>query len=174
MTKERELIERAQKGDHDAFLALLAQHDRQIMSVVFRFSGDLFDREDLYQEIFLHCFRSIKRYRFEALFRTWLYRLALNRCLRFMRKQRPMTELEEIPVSPPNGENRAMIRSIRQALSRLRGPQQISFHLYYIEDWSVERIAEVLGCSEGAVKSHLNRARVKIRADREVYQWRTT
>lgn len=170
---ERHLIERAQQGDREAFLDLLTQHDRQIMSVIFRFCGDLYDREDLYQEIFLQCFLSIKSYRYQSSFRTWLYRVALNRCIDYMRKQKPLTQLPHGAASPPDWERRAKLRAVHNALSRLKGPQRICFHLYYVEQWSLEEIKDLLGCGEGTVKSHLHRARAKIKQDDEVLLWQT-
>jgi len=56
-------------------------------------------------------------------------------------------------------------------LSRLKGPQRICFFLYYVEGWELRDIQEVVGLREGTVKSHLNRARQKIRNDREVLLW---
>jgi RNA polymerase sigma-70 factor (ECF subfamily) len=170
---ERELIERAQEGDSEAFLALLARYDRQIMSVVYRFAGNLYDREDLYQEIFLHCFRSIKSFRFRSSFLTWLYRLALNRCRSHIKKRPPLAEPRDTPAPEMDWERREKLEAVRRAALKLRGPQHICFHLYYVEDWNTARIAELLECSEGTVKSHLNRARLKIRAEREVLVWRT-
>ena len=170
---EQALVKCACKGDHDAFLALLAKYDRQIMSVVFRFTGDLFDREDLYQDIFLHCYRSIKKYRFDESFQNWLYRVALNRCIHFNKKKDPAVAQQDIAAAPPDWERREKMKAIRKAMSRLKGPQQICFHLYYIEDWDLQRIADVLGCARGTIKSHLDRARAKIKSDREVLLWQT-
>jgi RNA polymerase sigma-70 factor (ECF subfamily) len=173
MDDERVLIEQAQSGDQAAFLTLLSRYDRQIMSVVYRFTYDLYDREDLYQEIFLNCYRSIKRFRFRSSFSTWLYRIALNRCLTYMRKKKPTTEMVETPSPPLDWDRRERLMAIRRAMSRLRGQQKICFHLHYIEDWGTAQIAELIGRSEGTVKSHLNRARAKIRTDREVLVWQT-
>lgn len=177
MEPETALIAKARDGHHDAFLDLLSRYDRQIMSVVYRFTADQFDREDLYQEIFLHAFRSLRGYRGQAAFSTWLTRLALNRCITYMKKNKPTQTQEnahqEPSDIPPNLEIRERLSAIHRALTKLRGPQHISFHLYYIEDWSLPNIAQLLGCGEGAVKSHLNRARKKIRGDREVLQWQT-
>jgi len=173
MAEERELILRAQAGEHQAFLELLARHDRKIMSVVYRFSCDRYDREDLYQEIFLHCYRSIGSFRFRSSFLTWLYRLALNRCLGYMRNRLPLAEPRDGPAPSIDGERRDRLEAVRRALARLRGPQRICFHLHYVEDWGVDRIASLLECSEGTVKSHLHRARTRIRGDREVLVWRT-
>ena len=172
---EEELVRSAQKGDHDAFLALLAQHDRQIMSVIYRFSANLYDREDLYQEIFLHAWKSLKRFRFRSSFRTWLYRVSLNRCIDYMRKKKVMDDLDGEPPadSDESMEQREKIRAAHRAFSRLRGPQRICLFLYYIEGWDLRDIAGVIGCREGTVKSHLDRARRKVKKDREVLIWQT-
>jgi len=175
MKDERALIERAQAGDHDAFLDLVARYDRQIMSVVYRFTYGRFDREDLYQEVFLHCYRSIRRFRFRSSFRTWLYRLALNRSVTFMRKRQPVVAASREEQAPAvDWERREKLGSVHRALSRLKGRQRVCFHLHYVEGWRVDEIAAVLGCSEGTVKSHLNRARGKIRRDSEVVVWLTS
>lgn len=168
---EAELIKAAKTGDAQAFLTLLKAHDRKVMSVIYRFSGDLYDREDLYQEIFLHAFQAIGRFRGEASVGTWLYRVAFNRCLTFM-KERPTTaEIIDAPFDPESMERRAIMRSVNEAMKRLKGPQRIAFHLYYIEEWTIPEITEVLECRAGTVKSHLNRAREKVKKDREVLQW---
>ena len=57
--EERELIKKARNGDSDAFLELISRYDRKVMSVVYRFTADKYDREDLYQEIFLDCYRRL-------------------------------------------------------------------------------------------------------------------
>lgn len=174
MEDERELIKQAQGGDQAAFLALLARYDRQIMSVVYRFTSNQFDREDLYQEVFLHCYRAIGSFHFRSSLLTWLYRIALNRSLTYMRRHEPVAEPKDEPGPEPDLEQQAKLRSVHTAMSRLRGRQRVCFHLHYLEDWDVADIAEVLDCSLGTVKSHLNRARSKIRRDREVEAWLTS
>jgi len=171
---EEELIRKAREGDAEAFLTLVRKYDRQIMSVVYRMSGDGYDREDLYQEVFLHCFKAIKGYRFRASFRTWLYRVALNRCIDYMRKKPAVREVEDSAVPPEDWERRAKVRAVWKAMSRLQGRQRICFFLYYVEGWEVRDIQELAGLREGTVKSHLNRARQKIRKDREVLPWQAS
>ncbi len=167
------LIKKAASGDHVSFMALLKGYDRQLLSVVCRFTHDAYDREDLYQEIFLHCFQSLRRFRFKSSFRTWLYRLALNRCLIYMKKRQPVMEASEEETPSPNWEKKAKLDTVKRAMARLAGSQRIAFHLFYVEEWNVTEIADLLNCSEGAVKSHLDRARKKVRMDSEVLLWQT-
>jgi len=170
---EQQLIEEARGGDSQAFLELLRHYDRQIMSVVYRFTGDRYDREDLYQEVFLAAFKSIRTYRENAAFGTWLYRVALNRCIDFMRKKPISSEFEETSSGGINPEQRARMDSVLKALGKLKGPQRICFHLYYIEGWNIREIMDVMDCSEGTVKTHLSRARAKVKRDRGVLLWQT-
>ena len=106
MNDERALIEQAQRGDQEAFLTLLSRYDRQIMSVVYRFTHDLYDREDLYQDIFMNCYRSIRKFQFRSSILTWLYRIALNRCLTYVRRKRPTEELKEHPAPATDWDRR--------------------------------------------------------------------
>ena len=171
---ERQLIEKAQEGDCEAFLELLMSHDRQIMSVIYRMSGDYYDREDLYQEIFLHCFQSIRTFRFRSSLRTWLYRVAFNRCLDYMKKKPIVREIEETAAPSLDFVQRQQLADVQRAMSRLRGHQRICFFLHHIEGWKIREIREVLGIEEGTIKSHLSRARKKIRLTTGVLRWQTT
>ncbi len=168
---EQALIERARQGDHSAFTTLLEVYDRQVMKLILRFTGDRYDREDLYQEIFTACYIALPKFSGKSSFYTWLYRISINHCVSYMRKKRPIEEEQEVPITGPNWEQRAQLKAVSKALENLKGPQHISFHLFYVEQWPLEEIAQILECNVGSVKSHLDRARKKIRLDKEVAQW---
>lgn len=171
LENERVLIELAAQGNHGAFTSLVKFHDRRIMNVILRFTLDQYDRDDLYQEIFTACYAALPSFSGKSSFHTWLYRIAMNHCISFMRKQLVVEELDDIPDSDPNRENQERLKAVAQAMSDLDGPQRVSFHLFYIEQWTLQEVADVLECSTGTIKSHLDRARKKIRQDKEVAQW---
>ncbi|MEX0619150.1 MAG: sigma-70 family RNA polymerase sigma factor [Pseudohongiellaceae bacterium] len=173
MSQETELalVSAARAGDHSAFTLLLKQHDRKVMRVILRFTANRYDREDLYQNIFTACYKALPRFSGNCRFYTWLYRIAMNQCISFMRRHRYFEPEQDIAVNDISRERCAKLKAINEAQSRLEGPQQISFHLFYIEGWSLEEIANVVECKVGSVKSHLHRARKKIRADHEVQKW---
>ncbi|MCB1049690.1 MAG: RNA polymerase sigma factor [Acidobacteria bacterium] len=169
---ESELIALAQTGDQDAFLDLIAAHDQLIMGVIVRFGGDQFDRQDIYQNVFLAVFKAIGRFQGTAKFSTWLYRVAFNQCLNYYRKHLPVASMLQEPVHPgPDWNARAQLQAIHRALTRLKGPIRLCFHLFYIEQWGLSEIAEVLELKEGSVKSYLDRARKHIRQNEEVRAW---
>lgn len=141
------------------------------MAVVYRFTFDRFDRDDLYQEVFLSAYKHIRRFRGKCAFSTWLHRIALNRCIDWERKRK----FESVPLEEPSvteeGDTRQKLQAIQQALTTLpRGPR-VCFHLYYLEGMTIDEVAEILGCRPGSVKSQLNRARKKIRLHHEVRPW---
>ncbi|PCH61787.1 MAG: hypothetical protein COC19_04200 [SAR86 cluster bacterium] len=170
---ESSLIRRAKHGDNQAFCDLLRCHDKQVMQLILRFSGDLYIREDLYQEIFMACYKALPKFKGNSSFRTWLYRISLNRCISYMKKNQVVVQAEEIACAGNNLERSEQMQVIYQALSQLRGAQRISFHLFYIEQWNVHEIAQLMECSTGTVKSHLDRARKRIRLDSEVAKWQS-
>jgi RNA polymerase sigma-70 factor (ECF subfamily) len=173
MNDEIALIKMAQDGNSEAFLELISRYDRQVMSVIYRLTYDQFDREDLYQEIFLSCFRSIKSFRFRSSFVTWLYRVALNRSLSYLKKNRRKVDYQEAPARGHDPDRQAKLEAVQRAFSRLHGNEKLCFHLHYMEEWDIERIAKVLDCAEGTIKSYLHRARNRVKVDPEVLVWQT-
>ena len=172
---EKKLIQQAQEGSHDAFLRLIERYDRSVMSVIYRFTCDLYDREDLYQEVFLRCFSALPTYQFKASFSTWLYRIALNGCIDYMKKKPELSQnMMEQTCPEIDWAKRERVQAINKAAKKLSRIQRICFHLHYVEDWKTAEIADLMNKSEGTVKSHLNRARTKIRKDRKVLIWKNS
>ncbi len=170
MFDESQWIARAQTGDHEAFMALVKQYDHRVMAVVYRFTCDQFDRDDLYQEVFMAAFRHIKKFRQDSSFSTWLYRIALNRCMDQERKRKWPTSDQE-PSESVDWEQRQKLKAIHLAIKRLPKKSRICFHLHYIEGFNIDEIADILPARPGTVKSHLHRARCSIRKDQEVLAW---
>lgn len=161
----------ASTGDHHAFTRLLKIHDRRVMGVIIRFTGNRFDRDDLYQDIFTACYLALPRFNATCAFYTWLHRIALNQCISFIRSRKTFEPEVDFAAEDDNWERQAQLQAVINAQKQLAGPQQIAFHLYYVEQWLIEDIAELLECSVSAAKTHIHRAREKIRADEEVRKW---
>ncbi|MEK7258446.1 MAG: RNA polymerase sigma factor [Pseudomonadota bacterium] len=168
---EATLVALARAGDHRAFTRLLETHDRRVMGVILRFTGNRFDRDDLYQDIFTACYLALPRFNGSCAFYTWLHRIALNQCLSFVRSRKTFEPEEDIAVEGDNWERTAQLQAVTNAQKKLLGPQQIAFHLFYVEQWSIDDIAALLECSVSTAKTHIHRAREKIRADEEVRKW---
>src|ERR1700675_1938667 len=84
---EQRWVRMSQAGDHEAFEALVARHQRMIHSLTYRMTGSLADAEDLAQETFINAYRQIGSYRGTSKFSTWLYRIAINACLTWRRRE---------------------------------------------------------------------------------------
>ncbi len=177
---EKELIQRAMKGDETAFESLMLSYQTQIYNLCFRTVGNQDDAEDMTQESFLKAWRYLSSFQFESAFSTWLYRLATNCCLDLLRskKRRPTVSLvsedddgEEQsfdPVDPAPQPEEALIRKeeqaqLQEALDSLEDTQRQIITLRVVNDLSYTEIAEILDLKEGTVKSRLSRARENLR-----------
>src|SRR5215471_8921752 len=93
MDDERELIVRSQKGDQEAFAGLIREHQRMIHSLCYRMSGSVADADDLTQEAFIQAYRQLEHFRGEGSFAAWLYRVAMNHCLNWVKRERRRSEI---------------------------------------------------------------------------------
>jgi RNA polymerase sigma-70 factor (ECF subfamily) len=175
---ERELIQRAQRGEEKAFATLFQFHGKLVYSVCLRMTGNIADAEDLTQEAFLRVFRSISSFRGDSAFSTWLYRVAVNTVLMKLRgrKTPPLVSLDE-PVSTVESAsvNRDVGKvdssltgaidriALRRAAENLPAGCRRIFDLHEVEGYQHREIARLLQCSVGNSKSQLHRAKVHMR-----------
>src|SRR5438270_6798289 len=96
---DRELVERAQKGDGEAFAMLVERHQRQLYRLALRRTGSEADAQEVLQEAFLNAYQKLPLFRGEAQFSSWLYRIAANSALmRLRRKRRAPDSVPEEPI----------------------------------------------------------------------------
>jgi len=181
---ERSLIRRAQRGDRAAFDALVRRYDREVLRMALRIVQSPEEAQDLYQEAFLKVYRSIGRFRLEAKFSTWLYRVVMNVCLDHLRRQKARNEasmpegddggsdgVHSIPEDRPvlNPERALQAREIgsrlQAALGRLSPRERLVFEMKHYQGMKLREIGEMCGTSEEAAKNSLFRALQKLRTD---------
>lgn len=178
------LISAFQGGDRAAFDELVLKHQHQVFNLCYRFLGDYQEANDSAQEAFIKVYRSLKRFRFESAFSTWLYRITANtaknklKSAEYRRKKR-MVPLDN-PVSPDHSsravgiqdeahspemalEKKERMRLIQEAINVLPPEQKEVVALRDIEGFSYEEIVEITGVNAGTVKSRLARARLVLR-----------
>ena len=174
---EAELIERAKRGDAEAFQALYDKHKRRVYSLCLRMTANTAEAEDLAQEAFLQLFRKIATFRGESAFSTWLHRLSVNVVLMHLRKKSlPVVSLEETtqgteedsPKRDFGADDIALAGSIdrmqlQRAVENLPPGYRTIFVLHDIEGYEHNEIARIAGCSIGNSKSQLHKARMKLR-----------
>jgi len=174
---EAAAIERAKRGDGEAFQALYDKHKRRVYSLCLRMTANVAEAEDLTQEAFLQLYRKIGTFRGESAFSTWLHRLSVNVVLMHLRKKSlPVISLEETtqgaeedsPKKDFGAEDLALAGSIdrlqlQKAVDDLPPGYRTIFVLHDVEGYEHNEIAEIVGCSIGNSKSQLHKARMKLR-----------
>jgi RNA polymerase sigma-70 factor (ECF subfamily) len=168
---EAELVARCQAGDVDAFETLYRSHAARIYALASRMAGSAEEGEDLLQEIFLQAFRKLGSFKGDAALGTWLYRLALNHCLDFVRsRQARMGKLTETldaerSFEPPARRDTPIARiDLDRAIERLPAGCREAFVLHDVEGFDHKEVGELLGIAEGTSKSQVFKARMKLRA----------
>lgn len=183
MTREDELdvIERVKSGDVNAFEALVLEHQNKVYSLALRMVGNEEDARDLSQEAFIRAFNSLSGFRGDSRFSVWLYRLATNICIDFLRsrgKRRASslnyetddgdegeTELPDERFSPETVlTRRELYASVNRGLESLSPEYRAIIVLREVNGLSYEEIGRTLKLEEGTVKSRLFRARKKLSA----------
>lgn len=171
---DRELMERARAGERAAFDQLVARYQRRLLRLVLRLLRDQAEAEDVVQETFLRAYRALPRFRGDAAFYTWLYRIALNgaRNAILRRRQRGAPLGLTPPQLPaPVGEigtpesmllSKQVMQTIDAAMDALPLELRTAIVLREIEGLSYEEIAQIMECPLGTVRSRIFRAREAI------------
>ncbi len=165
-----ELVEACRRRERGAFEELVDRTYRQAFTLAVRLVGDRHDAEDVTQEAYLRVFRSIGRFRGEARFETWLYRIVTNAAMthlsrrgRFGDVMAKPEEAQELEATAPGPEQVAETDEVARALARLPAGLRTVLVLKDVYDLPVRDIAAEMGLNEGAVKVRLHRARRKLK-----------
>lgn len=178
---EAQLVAQAREGDFGAFEALVNASEGKVYGHLLRLTGNPEDARDLLQETYLSAYRHLGSFKGDAAFTTWVYRIATNHALMRLRKKNPETVgLDEIAVpsheelkgrtisdwaiNPRDAVLRSEVRRVLdEAVQSLPPTYRAVVVLRDIQDLDTRETAEILGISEGAVKTRLHRARIFLR-----------
>ena len=162
---------RVGRGDMAALGELVRRHQHSVVAFAVRLLGRRDLAEDVAQEAFLHVHRAARRYRPDARFTTWLYRIVVNLCRdaqrRASRAPAPLVEEAVPPHDPPADpiEARERAERVRRALAALPERQQVAVTLHRYQGLSHREIADATGWSESAVESLIVRAYATLRKE---------
>jgi RNA polymerase sigma-70 factor (ECF subfamily) len=182
---DEELAAGAAGGDEAAFATLVGRHQSRVFQLASRLTGDDGDAADALQETFLQVYRHLPKFRGEARFTTWLYRIATNAALmqRRARSRRPAESLEAcLPRFDAEGghaatpaelqvvcgleeqlDRRALAERARAGLDRLPEAYRQPFVLRDLEELETAEVGEILGLAPATVRQRVHRARLMLR-----------
>jgi RNA polymerase sigma-70 factor (ECF subfamily) len=157
----------AQRGDQDAFAALVRLHERRAYAVARAIVVTHEDAEDAVQEGFLHAYRALDRFLPDQPFGAWLYRIMANSALDLVRRRKvretdELTETVALPFRDP-GEADELRTRLADAIARLTERQRSVIVLHDVEGFTHGEIGQMLGIPEGTARSDLHHARATLR-----------
>lgn len=181
---EQRLVRLSREGDKQAFSSLVSVYQAKMFGLAFGLTRDREAADDLAQEVFIKAYQSLPKFRGEAGFGTWLYRLAVNHVKDYLRKMksrwREVSLDDNKAMTLPAGRDEAVLREdealverrralVHQTVRTLSPKYQVILNLRDIQGLSYEEIAAILKLSPGTVDSRLHRARKKLRERLEPY-----
>ncbi|MBI4811695.1 MAG: RNA polymerase sigma factor [Ignavibacteriales bacterium] len=170
---ERQLILQVKEGNHGAFRVLVERYMKHAYNIAYGFVNDHDDAEDIAQESFVRIYDSIKTFRGDAAFNTWLYRIVMNISLNRLRRKKNMnrtklSSFQNMMLTADSGY--AMVSQnetkeiMEQKLHELPTLQRAVVILRHLNGLSTKQVSGILRCSEGTVKTHLHRGLKNLRS----------
>jgi len=177
---DRQLVERAQRGDKRAFELLVDKYQRRLGRLLSRFIRDPAEVEDVMQEAFIKAYRALPAFRGDSAFYTWLYRIGINTAKNYLaamgRRAPTSTDMEaEEAEGHVDGErlrdlntpenlllSREIADTVNSTIDSLPEELRTAIQLREMEGMSYEEIASIMGCPIGTVRSRIFRAREAI------------
>lgn len=174
------IVEQVIGGDVDSFAILVDRYQDRIYSTVLNYVSNPDDAVDVTQESFVKAYTSLRSFNASSAFYTWVYRIAINTAIDFLRKRKSriadslddhkLTEIGFEPVSkdPSSDPEKVLARTeqrqaLRQAIGSLSDKLRSVVVLHDVEGLSQEEVAEILRVPVGTVKSRVSRARAELR-----------
>jgi len=177
---DQQLVERAQRGDKQAFELLVMKYQRKLARVIARLVRNAADLDEVTQEAFIKAYRSLPSFRGESAFYTWLYRIAINCAKNYLvARKRQLPAVSDFDNNDPEAadaselvadsntpetelENRQIVESVNRTLEELPAEIAMAITLREIEGLSYEEIAAIMNCPIGTVRSRIFRGREAI------------
>lgn len=181
---DAELVDRTRAGDYSGYEELVRRYQRRIYALVYNMTGHKQDAEDMVQEVFVKAYRSLGGFKGDSSFYTWIYRIATNRTINFLKKRKRRisdVSLDDVDQAaerdPALVELRARETPIRDialtelqkrlnaALQTLSEDHRTVVVLHDIQGLPHSEIAGIMNCSEGTVRSRLFYARKQLQRE---------
>jgi RNA polymerase sigma-70 factor (ECF subfamily) len=176
------IVQRVQNGEVSAFNQLVQKYRQSLFSIIYNMTGNREDATDIAQEVFIKAFQSINQFRGQASFYTWLYRIAVNSSITFIKKAKKQrfinyetidetlvsSEILEYFTAKTKTEKGALLKELQEklneALQKLSPKHRIVVILHEVEGMNHKEIADITKTSEGTVRSRLHYAKRMLQA----------
>ncbi len=177
---EGDLVKRARKGDLAAYDELVKRYQERIYATIYHMTSNHEDANDLAQESFIKAYSALKSFKGGSSFYTWLYRIAVNKTINFLkqRKNKYHLSLNDMDMNAENDPDLVALASdktpfrdanlselqkkLNEALLKLSEPHRMVVVLHDVQGQSHDEIAEIMGCNIGTVRSRLFYARQQL------------
>lgn len=181
-TNEMELVRRAKRGDLEAYDELIKRYQERIYATIYHMTSNHEDANDLAQDSFIKAFQALKSFKGGSTFYTWLYRIAVNKTINFLkqRKNRMNMSLNDLDFNTEHNPDlialisdktprreaglKELSEKLNEALLKLSEQYRLVMVLHDVQGQSHEEIAEIMNCNIGTVRSRLFYARQQMQA----------
>lgn len=168
MTDENSLIDRIIAGEQQLYAELINRHKGYAFTIALKILQNRPEAEEAAQDAFIKAFQNLAKFNREAKFSTWLYRIAFNTAISYKRKSKNIFQsIDDVQIGQRqegegNVEHDDKKRFIEQALSRLSDADRLAVNLFYLQEFSLEEIADITGMQANTVKVRVHRARQRL------------
>lgn len=168
MTDENSLIDRIIAGEQQLYAELINRYKGYAFTIALKILQNRPEAEEAAQDAFIKAFQNLAKFNREAKFSTWLYRIAFNTAISYKRKSKNIFQsIDNVQIGQRqegegNVEHDDKKRFIEQALSRLNDADRLAVNLFYLQEFSLEEIADITGMQANTVKVRVHRARQRL------------
>ena len=159
-------MEQQEEGLEQKFVSMIQANERIIYKVCYMYTTQRNTLNDLYQEVVLNLWKAFPNFRSDCKISTWIYRIALNTCISFIRKDKNVPEIISLTLDydriDDKDDTEIMLKQLYKLINQL-GPLEKSIILLYLEDKSYEEISEITGLTVTNVATRLSRIKEKLR-----------
>jgi RNA polymerase sigma-70 factor (ECF subfamily) len=171
-TTDHNYITQIANGNTQAFAHLVNKYQHMVFTIALKVMGNREEAEDVAQEAFVKCYQSLSKFKGDAKFSTWLYRITYNHCLDKVKSNKRKgysIQVDEVYDLQSDAENTYTIieskeqqEVLQKAIKKLPEADQLLITLYYFEELSIKEIAQIVAIKENNIKIKLHRIRAKL------------
>jgi RNA polymerase sigma factor (sigma-70 family) len=162
------LIDRILAGNQAVYAELVDRHKSYAFTIAYKILENRSDAEEAAQDAFIKAYHHLKNFKRDAKFSTWLYRIVFNTAVSYKRKRKIKFQDIETTVVEYGQEAEGILersdkkKFIQQAMNKLNEADKLAISLFYLEEFSLEEIAEITGMQANTVKVRVHRARQRL------------